>query len=94
MAIICQVVSNGKFRSVEHRAITNASSTRISIATFYSPSHDAFVAPAPSMVDEQHPALYRAYQFGDFMRNFWGQELKGKNALDHFKIEYPEENGE
>lgn len=89
-----QVVSNGRFRSVEHRAVTNASTARISISTFYGPSKDAFIAPAASMVDGQHPALYRGYQFGDFMRVFWGQELKRKRALDQFKIEYPEDNRE
>jgi isopenicillin N synthase-like dioxygenase len=89
-----QVVSNGRFRSVEHRAITNASTARISIATFYIPSRDTFIAPAASMVDGQHPALYRGYQFEEFMKVFWGQELKSKNVLNHFKIEYPDNNGE
>eukprot|EP00253_Pinus_taeda_P012359 PITA_12359 len=88
-----QVVSNGRFRSVQHRAITNASTTRISIATFSGPSPDAFVAPAASLVDEQHPALYRGYEFGEFMRVLWRiRGLKGKTVLDHFKIEYPEDN--
>lgn len=83
-----QVVSNGKFRSVEHRAVTNASTARISISTFYNPSQEVFIAPAASLVDEQHPALYRGYQLEEFMRVFWAQELKGKNALHNFKIEY------
>eukprot|EP00253_Pinus_taeda_P006491 PITA_06491 len=81
-----QVLSNGRFRSVEHRAITNASTTRISVATFCGPSEDAFIAPAAPLVDEQHPALYRGYEFGEFKRVIWSKELKGKKALDHFKI--------
>jgi len=89
-----QVVSNGRFRSVEHRAVTNASTARISIPMFYGPSEDAFIAPAASLVDEQRPALYRGYKLGEFMRLFWSQELKSKTVLDHFKIEYPENNGE
>eukprot|EP00253_Pinus_taeda_P031131 PITA_31131 len=89
-----QVVSNGRFRSVEHRAVTNASTARISIPTFYGPSEDAFIAPAASLVDEQHPAQYKGYKFGEFMRILWRQELKNKTMLDHFKIEYTENNGE
>jgi len=89
-----QVVSNGRFRSVEHRAVTNAFAPRISVPTFYGPSEDAFIAPAASMIDEQHPALYKGYKFGEFMRIFWSQELKSKTVLDHFKIEYPYNNGE
>eukprot|EP00253_Pinus_taeda_P004615 PITA_04615 len=87
-----QVVSNGRLRSVEHRAVTNASAARISIPTFYGPSEDAFIAPTTSLVDEQHPARYKGYKFGEFMRIFWSQELKNKTVLDNFKIEYAENN--
>ena len=82
-----KVVSNGRFRSVEHRAVTNASTARISIPTFYSPSGDAFIAPAPSMVDEEHPAQYRGYIFHEFAGVFWSQGLIKKTVLDHFKIQ-------
>eukprot|EP00253_Pinus_taeda_P034788 PITA_34788 len=88
------VVSNGGLRSVEHRAVTNASAARISIPTFYGPSEDAFIAPTMSLVDEQHPAQYKGYKFGEFMRIFWSQELKNKTVLDHFKIEYTKNNDE
>jgi len=81
-----QVVSNGRFRSVEHRAVTNMDSARISIPTFWNPGEDAFIAPAASMVDEQHPAVYRGYNFEEFARAFWSQGLKGKSVLDRFKI--------
>jgi len=81
-----QVISNGRFRSVEHRAVTNAASARISIPTFYSPSVDAFIAPAPSMVDEAHPAQYRGHTFDEFLGVFWSQGLIKKTVLDHFKI--------
>eukprot|EP00253_Pinus_taeda_P008921 PITA_08921 len=94
MLIICHVVSNGRLRSVEHRAITNPSVARISIPTFYVPLEDAFIAPTMSLVDEHHPARYKGYKFGEFMRIFWSQELKNKTALDHFKIEYTENNDE
>jgi isopenicillin N synthase-like dioxygenase len=81
-----EVVSNGRFRSVEHRAITNARSARISIPTSYGPSEDAFIAPAASLVDEQHPCMYRGYKYGEFSHLFFSQGLKGKTVLDHFKI--------
>jgi len=82
-----QVVSNGRMRSVEHRAVTNASSARISIPTFYNPSVDAFIAPAPSMADEGHPAQYRGYTFDEFLGVFWSQGLIKKTVLEHFKIQ-------
>jgi len=86
-----EVVSNGRFRSVEHRAITNTHSARISIPTSYGPSEDAIIAPAPSMVDEQHPAQYRGYEFREFTQLFFNKGLKGKSVLDHFKIRHPKQ---
>ncbi|XP_057836530.2 protein DMR6-LIKE OXYGENASE 1 [Cryptomeria japonica] len=82
-----QVISNGRFKSAEHRAVTNTSTARISIPTFYGPSFDAFIAPAASMVIEEHPALYRGYKFEEYMAAFWSQGLKGKSILDRFKIQ-------
>jgi len=61
-------------------------SARISIPTFYSPSDDAFIAPATSMANEQQPALYRGYKFEEYLAAFWNQELKGRSVMDHFKI--------
>ncbi|XP_059066718.1 protein DMR6-LIKE OXYGENASE 2-like [Cryptomeria japonica] len=82
-----KVVSNGRFKSAKHRAITNTTTARISIPTFYGPSCDSFIAPATSMVDEEHPALYRGYKFEEYMRIFWSKGLMSKSILDRFKIE-------
>ena len=51
-------MSNGRFKSVEHRAVANRSIACISVPTFYAPSNDAFIAPATSMVDEEHYEIY------------------------------------
>ncbi|XP_057836565.2 protein DMR6-LIKE OXYGENASE 1-like [Cryptomeria japonica] len=82
-----QVVSNGRFKSVMHRAITNTSTARISIPTFYGPSLDTFIAPAASIVDKEHPALYRGYKFEEYMRASWSKGVKVRSILDRFKIE-------
>ncbi|XP_011625834.1 protein DMR6-LIKE OXYGENASE 1-like [Amborella trichopoda] len=80
-----QVISNGRFKSVEHRAITNSTSSRISLPTFYGPSLDASIGPANELVSKESPAIYRSYTFGEFFDRFFSQELKGKTVLDHFK---------
>ncbi|XP_020526524.1 protein DMR6-LIKE OXYGENASE 2-like isoform X2 [Amborella trichopoda] len=80
-----QVISNGRFKSVEHRAITNSRTSRISIPTFYGPSLDALIGPANELVSKESPAIYRSYTFEEFFDRFFSQELKGKTVLDHFK---------
>ncbi|KAL4191376.1 hypothetical protein AMTRI_Chr07g80240 [Amborella trichopoda] len=61
-----QVISNGRFKSVEHRAITKSTSSRISLPTFYGPSLDASIGPANELVSKESPAIYRSYTFGEF----------------------------
>uniref|UniRef100_A0A0D6QZJ6 Fe2OG dioxygenase domain-containing protein n=1 Tax=Araucaria cunninghamii TaxID=56994 RepID=A0A0D6QZJ6_ARACU len=79
-----QVLSNGKFKSCEHRAVTNSSTARMSIATFYGPSTDVFIAPVQSMIDGQNPALYKGYRLEEYMSVFRNKGLKGKSVLDSF----------
>eukprot|EP01018_Ginkgo_biloba_P034319 Gb_03468 [translate_table: standard] len=82
-----QVLSNGRFKSIEHRAVTNSTKARISIPTFYGPSRDAFMAPLASLVDDvEHPALYRRYKFQEFLDVFFSQGLMGKCVLEHFRM--------
>ncbi|XP_011625820.1 protein DMR6-LIKE OXYGENASE 2-like [Amborella trichopoda] len=65
-----QVISNGRFKSVEHSAITNSTSSRISLPTFYGPSLDASIGPANELLNKESPAIYRSYTFGEFFDRF------------------------
>ncbi|KAL5841305.1 hypothetical protein ACOSQ3_011908 [Xanthoceras sorbifolium] len=51
-----QILSNGTYRSIEHRATVNSSKERISVATFCSPSLDGEIGPPPSLVTPETPA--------------------------------------
>uniref|UniRef100_A0A804L445 Fe2OG dioxygenase domain-containing protein n=1 Tax=Musa acuminata subsp. malaccensis TaxID=214687 RepID=A0A804L445_MUSAM len=42
---IVEILSNGVYKSVEHRAIINAKKERYSIATFHGPREDSVVSP-------------------------------------------------
>eukprot|EP00253_Pinus_taeda_P002587 PITA_02587 len=86
LGIQLEAVSNGRFKSAFHRALASGSKTRISIPTFYGPSNDVFLSPAASMVDEEHPAMYRGYKVAEFMEMFYTQEKSSRSALDYFKI--------
>ncbi|KAJ6873125.1 hypothetical protein NC651_032093 [Populus alba x Populus x berolinensis] len=60
-----QVISNDRYRSVLHRAVVDRDKERISIPTFYCPSADAVIGPAPSLIDDDHPALYRNFAYSE-----------------------------
>eukprot|EP01018_Ginkgo_biloba_P032128 Gb_32170 [translate_table: standard] len=82
-----QVLSNGRYRSVTHRALVNSSEARISIATFYCPSADAVIEPTSSLINSDNPASYTKFTYGEYYRKFWSKGLEGKPCLNYFKAE-------
>ncbi|XP_021281410.1 protein DMR6-LIKE OXYGENASE 2-like [Herrania umbratica] len=81
-----QVVSNDRYKSVLHRAVVNCKEERISIPTFYCPSPDAVMRPAPQLIDDNHPPLYRNYSYSEYYQKFWKRGLNAETCLDMFKI--------
>lgn len=80
-----QVLSNDCYKSAVHRAVVNCQKERISIPTFYCPSPDAVIGPAPGLVDHGHPALYRKFTYSEYFGKFWNRGLATKSCLDMFK---------
>jgi isopenicillin N synthase-like dioxygenase len=82
-----EVMSNGKYKSVLHRAIVNSKNTRISIIIVNGPSPDAVVAPAPQLIDNKsNPAAYIGMKFIDYLELHQSNRLDGKSALDRVRI--------
>ncbi|KAH9293924.1 hypothetical protein KI387_040874, partial [Taxus chinensis] len=81
-----EVMSNGRYKSIEHRAVTNSERDRISIAMFYGPGRDTEVGPAPELIDELHPCQYRRFIRAEYMRHFSSDKLDGKKRIEFVKI--------
>ncbi|CAI0466813.1 unnamed protein product [Linum tenue] len=82
-----EVLTNGKYKSVEHRALTHKEKDRLSIVTFYAPSYEVEIGPLPEMVDEiNHPCTYRRYNHGEYSKHYVTSKLQGKKTLDFAKI--------
>lgn len=80
-----QVLSNDRYKSVLHRAVVNCNKERISIPTFYCPSKDAVIAPPKELIDDDHPAVYRDFTYGEYYERFWNRGLVKECCLDLFK---------
>ena len=66
-----QVITNGRYKSVELRVIARTDGTRMSIASFYNPASDAVIYPAPALLDskaEETDKVYPKFVFEDYMR--------------------------
>ena len=85
-----QIVSNGKYKSILHRAVVNNKTKRISIAMANGPSFDACVAPASPLLTDSHgnqiPGLYAPMKFREYLERQQGNKLDGKSCLDRVKV--------
>ncbi|XAR53825.1 Aminocyclopropanecarboxylate oxidase [Bertholletia excelsa] len=77
-----EVITNGKYKSVMHRVLTQTDGTRMSIASFYNPGSDAVIFPAPALVekeeDEKKKQVYPKFVFEDYMKLYAGLKFQDK----------------
>nr|ACN40802.1 unknown [Picea sitchensis] len=83
---LLQIVSNGKYKSAEHRAVANTNQNRMSIVMFLSPQEDVLIDVAPELIDEGHPRLYKAVGAGAYETEFMSKDLRGKDAVEDLLI--------
>ncbi|XP_022748497.1 protein SRG1-like [Durio zibethinus] len=83
-----EILSNGMYKSIEHRAITTEKKERISIAAFVFPDEEQEIGPLESMVDELHrPRMYRKMKYVDYVRQVFTRKMEGKAHIDIVKLE-------
>ncbi|KAJ0961041.1 hypothetical protein J5N97_000942 [Dioscorea zingiberensis] len=86
---IIQVWSNDKYESVEHRVSVNSEKERFSIPFFFSPALSTNVKPLEELVNEENPARYEEYNWGEFFKARKDSNFKklGKENLQiyHFR---------
>lgn len=81
-----QVISNDRYKSVLHRALVNSEKERMSIPTFYCPSPDAIIRPAPQLIDKDHTVQYKEFQYNEYYNKFWNRGLSKETCVDMFKV--------
>jgi isopenicillin N synthase-like dioxygenase len=82
-----QIVSNDKYKSVEHRAVVNRDRPRMSVATFYDPSKSRYISPASALLENNHPALFRSVLFGEHVSAWYYTGPDGKKNIESLVIE-------
>jgi isopenicillin N synthase-like dioxygenase len=81
-----EVLTNGRYKSVEHRAVTHKYKDRLSIVTFYAPSYEVEIGPMSELMDEKNPSNYRRYNHGEYSKHYVTSKLQGKKTLEFAKI--------
>ncbi|KAJ0081052.1 hypothetical protein Patl1_10239 [Pistacia atlantica] len=88
-----EIVTNGTYPSIEHRATINSMKERFSIATFYSPDTNRDMGPASSLITPENPALFKRISVTDYYKRYFSRELQGKSYLDVLRIKNEDESG-
>ncbi|XP_051116340.1 jasmonate-induced oxygenase 4 [Andrographis paniculata] len=71
-----EIITNGRYKSAQHRAITNAEAARLSVATFHDPAKTKIISPAFD------PPKYRPVKYGDYVSSWYTKGPEGKRNID------------
>ncbi|KAK8542232.1 hypothetical protein V6N12_014833 [Hibiscus sabdariffa] len=77
---VLEILSNGVYKSVEHRAITNERKARISVATIKIPYDELEIGPMECTVDDDRPRTYRNIKYLDYVRKDWWEDTLSLKA--------------
>nr|GEW34651.1 codeine O-demethylase-like [Tanacetum cinerariifolium] len=88
---ILEIMSNGVYNSIEHRAVVNATKERISLAMFFNPKLEPDVGPSKSLIKRtRNPPLYKTLTMEQYLKDFFSRKLNGKTFLENMKIKQDE----
>ncbi|GJY58939.1 probable 2-oxoglutarate-dependent dioxygenase AOP1 [Tanacetum coccineum] len=73
---------NGRLHVPFHRVVMTENMARYSLGFFSVQNSSSFVKSFDEMVDEEHPLLYKPFQYGEFLKFFYKEGgIKSKSAL-------------
>ncbi|KAI9100955.1 hypothetical protein K1719_024079 [Acacia pycnantha] len=82
-----EVVSNGKYKIILHRAILNNKCTRMSIPLLNGPEVEKEIGPVPELVEKERQ-LYKSIKYRDYFRVQQQARLADKSVLDEIRLNY------
>ncbi|KAK6932275.1 Non-hem dioxygenase N-terminal domain [Dillenia turbinata] len=83
---ILEIISNGVYKSIEHKVTANSEKERISIATFFNPKYELEFGPATSFLNPKTPPLFKRVTTENYLKQAVSRKLDGKSFLETLKI--------
>ncbi|KAL3358091.1 hypothetical protein AABB24_015304 [Solanum stoloniferum] len=86
---ILQLISNDKFKSVEHRILANKIGPRVSMVCFFTtgllPTQKLY-GPIKELISKHNPPKYRETTIKEYSTYFTNKGMDGTYALLHFRL--------
>ncbi|KAJ4800239.1 2-oxoglutarate (2OG) and Fe(II)-dependent oxygenase superfamily protein [Rhynchospora pubera] len=82
---ITEVLSNGIYKSIEHRGMTNTQHPRISLVAFHGPDNSLMLRPLPEVVGDGK-LNYGSMSYQEFMKAVFNKKLEGKSVIEKLKL--------
>lgn len=86
---LLQLISNDKFKSVEHRVLANRIGPRVSVASFFTTSFQGtskIYGPIKDLVSEDNPPRYREVTVSEYVTYALAKGLDGVSSLLNFRL--------
>jgi len=83
---VLQIMSNDRYKSIEHRVIANKRKTRISIPIFVNPKPDAVIGPLSEVLEIGDKPKYKQLLFSDYFKHFFSKPHDGKKTIEFAMI--------
>ncbi|KAK1429066.1 hypothetical protein QVD17_11265 [Tagetes erecta] len=81
-----QIMSNGKYKSVEHRVIANGNENRISVPIFVNPRPGDVIGPLAEAVENGEKPIYKHVLYSDYVKHFFRKAHDGKATVEFAKV--------
>ncbi|KAL3536201.1 hypothetical protein ACH5RR_004662 [Cinchona calisaya] len=81
-----EIFSNGRYKSVLHRALVNSYKSRISVVSLHSLPSQYAVRPAKMLINETNPRRYKDTDFATFLDHLKSCDYEEKGFLESRKL--------
>ncbi|AES66436.1 putative deacetoxyvindoline 4-hydroxylase [Medicago truncatula] len=86
---LLQLVTNDKFKSVEHKVLANIIGPRVSVACFFNADLNSFsnqYGPIKEFLSEDNPPKYKEITISEYVAYYNTKGIDGISALQHFRV--------
>lgn len=83
-----EIVSNGRYKAVLHRAVISGEQTRMSFVSLIGPCLDTFVEPVQELAQEAPQGMeFHGIKYRDYMEHQQSSKINEKAALDIVRVQ-------